>query len=418
MVAVREILDVFGEASGLRVNYRKTSATLIRARDFEADMVRNLLRCDITCFPIRYLGLQLALRPLTKAQWQPMLDAAIHLVPAWQRGMIARPGRLTLVQSVMAAHSVHHLMIAEAPCWLLEEMAKGFRGFYWAAKARANGGQCIVAWDQVCKPRAYGGLGLKDLRLQGLALRVRWEWLSRTDPNRPWQSLPMATDKKAQEIFDQMVQITVGDGSRVLFWRDKWIQGRAAVDIAPSIAQKVSTRCRNSRMVAQGLENNRWTEDFQGVLTDGEAQECFALWTEIQATPTNSNIADQFSWPSPSKVYTAKSTYDRLAIGVRRFPVSSGIWKSKASPRCKDFMWRTMHDRLWTSDRRFWHGLQDHMSTCFVYLQEEDTTNHVLLQCVTAREVWHICRENFELNIEEPTPHSVFQDWWSNERKK
>jgi hypothetical protein len=110
---------------------------------------------------------------LTKAQWQPMLHAAIHLVPSWQRGMIARPGRLTLVQSFMAARLVHYPLIAEAPCRLLEEMAKGFRGFYWAAKARANGGQCIVAWDQVCKPRSYGGLGLKDPCLQDLALRVR-----------------------------------------------------------------------------------------------------------------------------------------------------------------------------------------------------------------------------------------------------
>jgi hypothetical protein len=58
------------------------------------------------------------------------------------------------------------------------------------------------------------------------------------------------------------------------------------------------------------------------------------------------------------------------------------------------------------------------MSTCFVCLQEEDNASHVLLQCVTAREVWHICREKFELNIEEPTPHSVFQDWWANEHKK
>jgi hypothetical protein len=74
-----------------------------------------------------------------------------------------------------------------------------------------------VEWDQVCKPRAYGGLGLKDLCLLGLALRVRWEWLGRTDSGRPWQGLPMATDRKAREIFDEMVQILVGDGSRVLF---------------------------------------------------------------------------------------------------------------------------------------------------------------------------------------------------------
>jgi hypothetical protein len=37
---------------------------------------------------------------------------------------------------------------------------------------------------------------------------------------------------------------------------------------------------------------------------------------------------------------------------------------------------------------------------------------------VTAREVWHICRENFELDIEEPNYWSVLQEWWASERNK
>jgi hypothetical protein len=58
---------MFGAASGLQVNYMKTSATLIRGSVEEEEQIRNLLQCTITEFPIRYLGLQLALRPLTKA---------------------------------------------------------------------------------------------------------------------------------------------------------------------------------------------------------------------------------------------------------------------------------------------------------------------------------------------------------------
>jgi hypothetical protein len=120
LVMVRNILEVFGEASGLHVNYRKTSTTLIRGSEHHEHLVQGLFHCELASFPIRYLGLQLALRPLTKAQWQPMLDAAVHIVPAWQKGLIARPGHLTLIQSVMTACSVHHLLIAKAPCWLLE----------------------------------------------------------------------------------------------------------------------------------------------------------------------------------------------------------------------------------------------------------------------------------------------------------
>jgi hypothetical protein len=69
LVTVRNILEVFGEASGLHVNYRKTSATLIRGSEHHEQLVQGLLHCELASFPIRYLGLQLALRPLMKAQW-------------------------------------------------------------------------------------------------------------------------------------------------------------------------------------------------------------------------------------------------------------------------------------------------------------------------------------------------------------
>jgi hypothetical protein len=126
----------------------------------------------------------------------------------------------------MSTWPIHNLLIDEAPCWLLEEVDKGFRGFFWSAKDKANGGQCLVAWNQVCKPLELGGLSVKNLRLQGLVLRVRWEWLQRTEPDMPWQGLPIMSDSKAREVFDSLVQIWVGDGQSNLFWRDRWMGGR------------------------------------------------------------------------------------------------------------------------------------------------------------------------------------------------
>lgn len=91
----------------------------------------------------------------------------------------------------------------------------------------------MVAWDTVCSPTRFGGLGVKDLNLQAIALRVRWEWLRRTDSNRPWQGLKLMVDRDARGVFDSLVKITVGNGSKVLFWIDRWIHGAAVTDIAP-----------------------------------------------------------------------------------------------------------------------------------------------------------------------------------------
>jgi hypothetical protein len=107
----------------------------------------------------------------------------IHCVMAWQKGMIARAGRLTLIKAVITARPIHQLVVEDAPAWLLEEVTKWLRAFFWTGK-EIHEGQCLVAWDNICKPMCYGGLGVKDLRLHGPPLRVQWEWLRRTDPNR------------------------------------------------------------------------------------------------------------------------------------------------------------------------------------------------------------------------------------------
>jgi hypothetical protein len=138
--ATKVILKMFGEASGLKVNYRKTTATLIRGSAAEGETAATILGCDIAKFPIRYLGLQLALRPLTKAELQPLLDSVFRIVPAWQRGMMARTGRLILINAVISARAIHHLLVEDAPAWLLEEIIKWLRAFFWVGKQQVSGG--------------------------------------------------------------------------------------------------------------------------------------------------------------------------------------------------------------------------------------------------------------------------------------
>jgi hypothetical protein len=101
MLAIKHILQIFGEASGLKVNFRKTTATLIRGSREQEEEISTILGCELAQFPIKYLGLQLAMRPLTRAEWQPLLDKVIKSVPAWQRGLIKKEGRLVLINSVV-----------------------------------------------------------------------------------------------------------------------------------------------------------------------------------------------------------------------------------------------------------------------------------------------------------------------------
>ncbi|KAK1663359.1 hypothetical protein QYE76_051518 [Lolium multiflorum] len=83
MIAVREILGLFGDASDLKVNCMKTTVTLICGVEEDNEKVRVNMQCDIAEFLIKYLGMQLALRPLTKAEWKSVLDYVVHCLSSW-----------------------------------------------------------------------------------------------------------------------------------------------------------------------------------------------------------------------------------------------------------------------------------------------------------------------------------------------
>jgi hypothetical protein len=104
---------------------------LIRGSEDDKLLTETTLGCLLVNFPINYLGLLLALRPLTKAQSQLALDKIIGFMPAWQRGMIARQGRLILIKTVVAAKAIQQLLVADAPVWMLEEIEKWQQGFFW-----------------------------------------------------------------------------------------------------------------------------------------------------------------------------------------------------------------------------------------------------------------------------------------------
>jgi hypothetical protein len=89
------------------------------------------------------------------------------------------------------------------------------------------------------------------------------------------------------------------------------------------------------------------------------------------------------------------------------------IWRSYAPLKCKIFCWLVIKHRLWTSDRRARHGLQEHPDVCFTCAQEQDNVEHILLQCPYARMVWSEILQATGLLTDQPQPDSTLEVWWT-----
>ena len=92
--AVKEILRIFGEASGLQTNLAKCSITPIFGGEDNLHELVTILGCQVEPFPIRYLGLPLSTKRLPKAHLQSMAEAVARKLPPSHGSLMARSGRL------------------------------------------------------------------------------------------------------------------------------------------------------------------------------------------------------------------------------------------------------------------------------------------------------------------------------------
>jgi hypothetical protein len=190
----------------------------------------------------KYLGLPLSVKKLTKEQVQPIIDRIADQLPGWKANLMTKIGRKILVQSMLTSMLIYMLMAIDLPPWAIKAVDKIRRGFLWKGRRDVQGGHCSVAWVKVCRPIELGGLGLVDIRSFSWALRTRWLWLQKIEPDRPWVDLPIQVPEQVRVFFAATIYSEVGDGATTLFWTDKWLHGRCIADGAPRLFAAVTVR--------------------------------------------------------------------------------------------------------------------------------------------------------------------------------
>jgi hypothetical protein len=230
-----------GTTSGLKTNIQKSSVAPIQCSALDIETVQGHLPCHIEDFPLKYLGLPLSLKKLTKSQLQPLIDRLADLLPGWKSDL-TRAGRAVQVQFVLIATVIYHAMALDLPTWALKSINKICRNYLWRGRKEALGGHCLIAWPKVARPKELGGLGIPDIKNLNRALRLRWLWLRKTEPSKPWASLPFQANADLEAVFSMAVVTEIGDGTNTLFWQDRWLFGKSIGDLAPTLAALIPTK--------------------------------------------------------------------------------------------------------------------------------------------------------------------------------
>lgn len=130
---MREILQLFGHASGLHVKFAKSSATLPRRprQGRTCCPAPGVPKCPIVDLPLTYLRILLMARRPTATQLQPLVDTVRGQLLLWKAGLTNKAGRLTTVKSILCAIPMHPLLVFTPPKKTIKQLEKTERGFLW-----------------------------------------------------------------------------------------------------------------------------------------------------------------------------------------------------------------------------------------------------------------------------------------------
>lgn len=211
---------------------------------------KQILQCEIGHLPCKYLGLPLSIRKLTVTDLQPVLDKIADRLPGWKAILLQRSERPILVRAVLTALPIHVLIAIDVPKWIIRAIDKLRRGFLWKGRTDTKGGQCPIAWEWVTRPLHLGGLAIHDLDTLGSALKMRWLWIQKTEPEGPMAHVQVAMPAKARALFEACVTTEIGNEQMARFWTDRWVQGKTLLDLSPALAPFIQKRGWRKRMVA------------------------------------------------------------------------------------------------------------------------------------------------------------------------
>ena len=413
LLVIRNILDLFGHASGLHTNLVKSSISPIHCSENELSITAELLSCSVKEFPCTYLGLPLSINKPTKEVLLPLIDKVADHLPGWKASLMNRAGRLVMVKAVLSATPIYSMMALDLPRWVLKAIDNRRRGSLWKGHEQANGGNCLVSWERVQRPLEYGGLGIPNLETLGWALWVRWLWAQKMDLSRPWAGFQIQVPHNAEALFKMAVDHIVGNGASTLFWKDRWIDGQTIEEVAPNLFKAIPKRITRRRTVAQALVNRSWVADIKGALSVQVLLEYLRIWDHVEGVVLQQEVPDQIRWKlSQNGVYSSKSAYAAFFVGTIKFAPWRRIWKSWAPLHCKFFIWLAINNRCWTADRLAKRGLPHH-EVCPLCDQEEENIQHILVGCVFTRQIWSLILQPLHLSDLTPSASETrFSLWW------
>ncbi|XP_019181382.1 PREDICTED: uncharacterized protein LOC109176404 [Ipomoea nil] len=272
----------------------------------------------------KYLGLPSFIERNKRAVFSYIEDKIRQRVFSWNKKLLSQAGKEVLLKSVaqsMPTFSTSVFLLPESVC---ESVQRAMNRYWWGKGP--DRGIHWKAWNKLCIPKKFGGLGFKDLRNFNLAMlgKQAWRFLTNSgslpariykaryfpktsfvdatmgnNPSFCWRSFMAAHD-----FVVAHVRRRIGNGQETLIWGHPWLQ-----DNPSPLVQTVMPEPLRDAVVAGLIDQQTKTWD-PHILTDLFKPEDV---DRILRIPVSPDYKDTWYWHNDANgCYTVKDAYRRL----------------------------------------------------------------------------------------------------------
>ena len=127
-----------------------------------------------------YLGIPIFKASPKVVHWLPLLDKLKNKIQAWGANWLNKAGKIILINFVLTSLPIYQCSVLLAPKTITNKIEELLRRFLWEGGRNNEKKLHLVSWDKVTKPKLEGGLQIRDVATQNLAMggKILWNMIS------------------------------------------------------------------------------------------------------------------------------------------------------------------------------------------------------------------------------------------------
>lgn len=419
---IKKSLILFQLASGLQVNFYKSSIMGLNVTDEWLDCAAKILLCKKGSLAFTYLGIPIGGSTSRLATWNPIISKIEKKLATWRGKLLSMGGRLTLIKSALSNLPLYFMSLFPVPRGIINKISALQRNFLWNGRPEKNS-MPLIKWDSIQLPRKLGGLSVGNLFHRNLALLYKWVWRYFSDQSALWRYVIQNKYKYAQSFRVSDLQIPksggawrnicaailknpeaknlaitgirakIGDGKKVLFWHDAWLGASPLKNLFPRLSAISSSP--NATIHSLGFWNGSnwaWYLSWMRNLRIRDSLERVALQKMLDKVCLALEEEDSFIWaPDKSGSFSVKSFSLELSklAQPNHHDSTINIWKGLAPHRIELFVWLACFGKINTRGKLTRLGIiSADQDICVLCNNSSETSTHLMLHCEFSWSVW------------------------------